>query len=64
MTAPVVTEEEINAFGVTSLICSTYAETISYLLRSSLMKQKQHSIEEIIRILRQAEANQTVEDVC
>ena len=50
--------------GVTSLICSTYAETISYLLRSSLMKQKQHSTEEIIRILRQAEANQTVEDVC
>ena len=28
------------------------------------MKQKQHSTEEIIRILRQAEANQTVEDVC
>ena len=28
------------------------------------MKQKQHSTEEIIRILRLAEANQTVEDVC
>ena len=28
------------------------------------MKQKQHSTEEIIRILRQAEEDQTVEDVC
>ena len=28
------------------------------------MKQKQHSIEEIIRILRQAEEDPTVEDVC
>ena len=28
------------------------------------MKQKQHSTEEIIRILRQAEADATVEEVC
>ena len=28
------------------------------------MKQKQHSTEEIIRILRQADAGPTVEDVC
>ena len=28
------------------------------------MKQKQHSTEEIIRILRQAEEDQTVEDLC
>ena len=28
------------------------------------MKQKQHSAEEIIRILREAEGDQTVEDVC
>ena len=28
------------------------------------MKQKQHSTEEIIRILREAEEDQTVEDVC
>ena len=28
------------------------------------MKQKQHSTEEIIRILRKAEGDQTVEDVC
>ena len=28
------------------------------------MKQKQHSTEEIIRILREAEGDQTVEDVC
>ena len=28
------------------------------------MKQKQHSTEEIIRILRQAEEDPTVEDVC
>jgi len=28
------------------------------------MKQKQHSTEEIIRILRQAEADQTIEDLC
>ena len=28
------------------------------------MKQKQHSIEEIIRILRQAEEDQTVDDLC
>jgi len=28
------------------------------------MKQKQHSTEEIIRILRQAEEDQTVEDFC
>ena len=28
------------------------------------MKQKQHSTEEIIRILRQAEDDQTVEDLC
>ena len=28
------------------------------------MKQKQHSTEEIIRILRQAEEDQTVDDLC
>ena len=28
------------------------------------MKQKQHSTEEIIRILRQAEEDQTIEDLC
>ena len=28
------------------------------------MKQKQHSTEEIIRIFRQAEEDQTVEDLC
>jgi len=49
---------------MTYLICPTEAETISYPLRSSLMKQKQHSTEEIIRILREAEEDQTVEDVC
>ena len=28
------------------------------------MKQKQHSTEEIIRVLRQAEEDQTIEDLC
>jgi putative transposase len=52
------------AAGMTYLICSMEGETISYSIRSRLMKQKQHSTEEIIRILRQAETDETIDSVC
>jgi putative transposase len=50
--------------GMTSLICPTDGETISSSIKSRLMKQKQHSTEEIIRILRQAETDATIDSVC
>ena len=56
--------ELMKRFVVTPLICSTWTETISYPLRSSLMKQKKHSTEEIIRILRQADGDGTIESIC
>ena len=57
-------ERIIQVIGMTYLICSMEGETISYSIRSRLMKQKQHSTEEIIRILRQAETDETIDSVC
>ena len=40
------------------------AETISYSLRSSLITQKHHSTNEIIRLVQQGDGDETVESIC
>ena len=49
--------DQATTTAVTPLICSTFTETL--IAKECLMKRKQYSTEEIIRILRQVDEEQT-----